>query len=53
MSLQTTLTAEVLLAEGQFLLKKQTVNIEKSLICQAGTYTPSVSKTQGQNLEPQ
>jgi hypothetical protein len=31
-SLQTTLAAEAHLAEGQFLLEEQTLNIEKSLI---------------------
>jgi hypothetical protein len=31
-SLQTTLAAEAHLAEGQFLLEEQTMNIEKSLI---------------------
>jgi hypothetical protein len=32
MPLQTTLAAEAHLAEGQFLLEEQTLNIEKSLI---------------------
>jgi hypothetical protein len=44
-SLQTTLTAETHLrvAEGQFLLEEQTLNIEKSLIYRAGTRRPTVS----------
>jgi hypothetical protein len=36
-SLQTTLAAEAHLAEGQFLLEEQTLNIEKSLIYRTGT----------------
>jgi hypothetical protein len=51
-SLQTTLAAEAHLAEGQFLLKEQTLNIEKSLIYRTGTRRPTVSKTEGQNLDP-
>jgi hypothetical protein len=35
-SLQTTLAAEAHLAEGQFLLQEQTLNIEKSLIYRTG-----------------
>jgi hypothetical protein len=35
-SLQTTLAAEAHLAEGQFLLEEQTLNIEKSLIYRTG-----------------
>jgi hypothetical protein len=51
-SLQTTLEAEVHLAEGQLLLEEQTLNKAKSLIHQAGTRRPGISKTEGQNLEP-
>jgi hypothetical protein len=51
-SLQTTLAAEAHLAEGQFLLEEQTLNIEKSLIYRRGTRRPAVSKTEGQNLYP-
>jgi hypothetical protein len=53
-SLQTTLAAEAHLAEGQFLLEEQTLNIEKSLIrvYRTGTRRPTVSKTEGQNLDP-
>jgi hypothetical protein len=50
-SLQTTLAAEAHLAEGQFLLE-QTLNIEKSLMYRTGTRRPTVSKTEGQNLDP-
>jgi hypothetical protein len=50
-SLQT-LAAEAHLAEGQFLLEEQTLNIEKSLIYRTGTRRPTVSKTEGQNLDP-
>jgi hypothetical protein len=51
MSLQTTSAAEAHLA-GQFLLVEQTLNIEKSLIYRTGTRRPTVSKTDGQNLDP-
>jgi hypothetical protein len=53
MSPQTTLAAEVLLAEGQFLLDEQTLNIAKSLIYQAGRRRSTVSEREGQDLEPQ
>jgi hypothetical protein len=43
-SLQAILTAEAHLAEGQFLLEKQTLNKAKSLIQQAGTQRPTVFK---------
>jgi hypothetical protein len=52
MSIQTTLSAEVQLAEGQFLIEEQTLNKEKALIYGAGTQRPTVSKTEGQNSEP-
>jgi hypothetical protein len=45
-SLQTTLR------EGQFVLEKQTLNKAKSLMRQAGACRPTVSKTEGQILEP-
>jgi hypothetical protein len=51
-SLQTSLAAEAHLAEAQFLLEKQSLNIEKSLIYQTGIRRPTVSKTEGQNLDP-
>jgi hypothetical protein len=47
-----TLAADAHLAEGQFLLEGQTLNKEKSLIYRAGTRRPTISKTEGQNLEP-
>jgi hypothetical protein len=50
-SLQTTLAADAHLVEGQFLLEKQTLNIEMSLIYRKGTRRPT-SKTEGQNLDP-
>jgi hypothetical protein len=51
-SLQTTLAADSHLAEGQFLLEKQTLNNAKSLIYQAGTQRPTIPRTEGQNLKP-
>jgi hypothetical protein len=48
--LQTTLSAEAHLAEGQFLLEKQTLNKAKSLMYRAGTRRPAISKTEGQIL---
>jgi hypothetical protein len=51
-SLQTTLAADAHLAEGQFLLEEQTLNKAKSLIYRTGTRRPTISKTEGQNLEP-
>jgi hypothetical protein len=50
--MQTTFAAEAHLAEGQFLLEEQALNIQKSLIYRAGTLRPAVSKREGQNLEP-
>jgi hypothetical protein len=47
-----TLAADAHLAEGQFLLEEQTLNKAKSLIYRAGTRKPTISKTEGQNLEP-
>jgi hypothetical protein len=47
-SLKRTLAADAHLAEGQFLLEEQTLNIEKSLIYRTGTRRPTVSKTEGQ-----
>jgi hypothetical protein len=52
LSLKTTLAAEAHLAEEQFLLEEQTLNTENSLISQAETLIPAVSKREGQNLEP-
>jgi hypothetical protein len=51
-SLQTTLAAAAHLAEGQYLLEEQILNIEKSLIYRTGTRRTTVSKTGGQNLDP-
>jgi hypothetical protein len=51
MSLQTTLAADAHLAKGQFLLEEQTLNKEKSPMYRAGTRRPTLSKTEGQNLE--
>jgi hypothetical protein len=51
-SLQATLAADAHLAEGQFLNGEQTLNRAKSLIYQAGTRRPTISKTEGQNLKP-
>jgi hypothetical protein len=45
-SLQTTLAADAHLAEGQFLHEEQTLNNAKSLIYQAGTRRPTISKTE-------
>jgi hypothetical protein len=52
MSVQTTLAAEAHLIEGQFLLEEQSVNTEKSLIRREVIRRPTVSKIEGQNLEP-
>jgi hypothetical protein len=51
-SLQTKLAAEAHLAGGQFLLEDQTLNIKQYLICRTETRRPTVSKTEGQNLDP-
>jgi hypothetical protein len=51
-SLQTTLAAEAHLAEGQYLLEEQTLNKAKSLMYRAVTQIPTISKTEGQSLEP-
>jgi hypothetical protein len=45
-SLQTTLAADAHLAEGQYLLEQQTLNNAKSLIYQAATQRPTISKTE-------
>jgi hypothetical protein len=50
-SLQTTLAAEAHLAEGQYLLEELTLNKVKSLMHRARTRRPTISKTEGQNLE--
>jgi hypothetical protein len=39
-SLQTRLAAEAHLAEGQFLLEEQKLNIDECLVCQAETGRP-------------
>jgi hypothetical protein len=49
-SLQTTLAADAHLAEGQFLHEEQTLNKAKSLMYRAGTRSPTISKTERQNL---
>jgi hypothetical protein len=51
-SLQRTLAADAHVAEGQFLYEEETLNKGKSLIYRAGTRRPTISKTEGQNLEP-
>jgi hypothetical protein len=51
-SLQTILAAEMHLAEGRDLKLGQTWNRGKSLRCRVGTRRPTVSKTDGHNLEP-
>jgi hypothetical protein len=51
-SLQTTFAAEAQLAEGQFLVREQTLNIGKSRIYRTGTRRPTISKAEGQNIEP-
>jgi hypothetical protein len=51
LSLQTTLADDMHLAGGQLLLVEQTLNKEKSLIYQAGTKRPTVSKRRGQDSE--
>jgi hypothetical protein len=48
----STFAADAHLAEGQFVLEEQTLNIAKSLIYRAGTRRPTISKTEGQNLTP-
>jgi hypothetical protein len=50
--LQTTLAADAHPAEGLFLLEEQILNSAKSLIYGAGTQRPTISKTEGQKLEP-
>jgi hypothetical protein len=51
-SLQTTLPAEVRLAEGKFFLEEQIFGIEIYLIYGTGTRRPAVSNEDGENLEP-
>jgi hypothetical protein len=51
-SLQTTLEAEERPTEGQHLLEEQILNIEDSLLHQAGTRRLTVSIQGEQNLEP-
>jgi hypothetical protein len=52
-SLRTTLAADALLAEGQFLLEEiQTLDKTKSLLYRAGTAKQTVFKTYEQNLGP-
>jgi hypothetical protein len=50
--LHTKLAAEAHLAERQFLIAGQTQNRGKSLRYRVGTRRPTVSRTDGQNLEP-
>jgi hypothetical protein len=50
-SLQTTLATEIHLAKGQCLLEEPTLKRENNLIYRAGTRRPTVSETEGQNLE--
>jgi hypothetical protein len=51
MFLQTTLADKAHLAEGQFLLEDKGLNFTNSLIYRAGTQRPTISKTEGQELE--
>jgi hypothetical protein len=51
-SLQTTLTADAYLAEGQVLIEGPKLNIGKSLRYRVGTRRPTASKREGQNLKP-
>jgi hypothetical protein len=48
--MQTTTAAEAHLAKGQFLLEEREMNKAKFLMYRAGTPSPRVSKTEGQNL---
>jgi hypothetical protein len=50
-SLQTTLATDAHLAEEQVLHEEQTLNNAKSLICLAGTWRPTISKTEEQHLK--
>jgi hypothetical protein len=50
-SQQASLAAEVHSTEGQFLLEELALNIGNSLIYQAGTRKPAVTKREGQDLE--
>jgi hypothetical protein len=52
-SLQTTVAAGAHLEEGQFLHEEQTLNKAKSRIRRGGTRRPTVSRTEGQNLDPE
>jgi hypothetical protein len=51
-SLQTTLAADAHLADGQFLLTEQTLNIGKCRIYRTGTRRPTISKAEVQSIEP-
>jgi hypothetical protein len=51
-SLQTTVAAEAHLAEGQNFLEEQILNREKFVIYQAGPRRPTISKREGNSLEP-
>jgi hypothetical protein len=51
-SLQTILAAEAHLAEGQFLLAEDTLNMGKPLICRTGTRRPTISKEEEQWIKP-
>jgi hypothetical protein len=50
--LTNSITAEAHLAERQFLLEEQTLNIENSVVYRARSRRPTVSRQEGQNLEP-
>jgi hypothetical protein len=50
--LQITLAAEAHLAEGQFLLAEEPLNMGKSLICRTGTRRPTVSKEEEKWIQP-
>jgi hypothetical protein len=51
-SLQTTLAAGAQLSEEQFVLEKQTLNLEVSLMYTEQELEDRVSKAEGQDLEP-
>jgi hypothetical protein len=51
-SLQATLAADAHPAEAQFVHEDHTLNKAMSLMYRAGTGRPTISKTEGLNLEP-
>jgi hypothetical protein len=51
-SLHTTSAADADLAEVQFLLIEETLNMGKSRVYQSGTRRPTISKAEGQSVYP-